>query len=112
MNASMNYPRSIDEVLDPPESRHSGVATRERSQAMGHNQNPVYTKGDRNVFCPYYRSCLDYAVELQWKYWACLDCQHTQKEVLVTDVLLLPVDADPYYSVPMSFHKRAVKTSL
>ena len=79
---------------------------------MDHDQNPVHTKGDRNVFCPYYRSCLDYAVELQCEYWACLDCQHTQKEVLVTDVLLLPVDADPYYSVPMSFHKRAVNISL
>jgi hypothetical protein len=55
---------------------------------------------------------LDYAVQLQWQYWACLDCQHAQKEVLVTDVLLLPLDAEPYYSVPMSFHKRAVSTLL
>ena len=83
-----------------------------RSQAMDNNQNPVYTKGDRNVFCPYYRNCLDYAVELQWEYWACSDCQHTQKEILVTDVLLLPVDTDPYYSFPRSFHKKAANISL
>ena len=57
---------------------------------MDHNQNPVHTEGDRNVFCPYYSNCLDYAVELHWQYWACLDCQHKQKEKLVTDVLLLP----------------------
>ena len=77
-----------------------------RSQAMDNNQNPVHTKGDRNVFCPYYRNCLDYAVELQWEYWACLDCQHTQKEMLVTDVLLLPVDTDPYYSLSPSLYRQ------
>jgi len=77
-----------------------------RSQTMDNNQNPVHTKGDRNVFCPYYRNCLDYAVELQWEYWACLDCQHTQKEMLVTDVLLLPVDTDPYYSLSPSLYRQ------
>jgi hypothetical protein len=41
-----------------------------------------------------------------------LDCQHKQKEIFVTDVLLLPVDTDPYYSVPRSFHKRAANISL
>lgn len=83
-----------------------------RSQAMGHNQNPVYTKGDRNVLCPYYRNCLDYAVELQWEYWACLDCQHKEDETFLIDVLHFPVDIDPYYSFPMSSHKRAANFSL
>ncbi len=83
-----------------------------RSQAMDHDQNPVHTKGGRNVFCPYYRNCLDYAVELKWEYWACLDCQHEKEAMFLTDVLLSPVDTDPYYSVPMSFHKRAADISL
>ena len=83
-----------------------------RSQAMKNNQNPVYTKGDRNVFCPYYRDCLDYAVELQWEYWACLACQHKKNEMFLADVLYFSVDTEPYYSFPRSFHKKKANISL
>ena len=79
---------------------------------MGHNQNPVYAKGDRNVLCPYYRNCLDSAVKLQWEYWACLDCRHKKDEMSLADVLHFHVDTDPHYSFPRFFHKRAANISL
>jgi len=79
---------------------------------MDHNQNPIHTKGDRNIFCPYYRNCLDYAVELRWKYWACLDCQHKKRGDFLTDVLLLPMDTGPYYSLSPSVYKKATHNSV
>lgn len=79
---------------------------------MVQKQNPVYTKGDRNVFCPYYRSCLDHACNNHWKYWACMDCQHKEKQEEVVDVLLLPVSDDPYYSISPVLYKKEKEFSL
>lgn len=79
---------------------------------MDHNENPIHTKGDKNVFCPYYSSCLDYAVELRWEYWTCLHCQYKQKETFVEDVLLLAKDTDPYYSFSPYLYKKAANILL
>ena len=38
--------------------------------------NPTHKNGDRNVFCPHYGDCLDYAIQKTWEYWECSDCQH------------------------------------
>ena len=73
---------------------------------MNNNENPVHTKGDKNVFCPYYGNCLDYAVELQWEYWTCLHCQHKQKEIFVEDALVLTRDPDPFYSFSSFCYKK------
>jgi len=32
---------------------------------------PIKKYGQRNVFCRYYNSCLDYAVDKQWRNFAC-----------------------------------------
>ena len=74
---------------------------------MDQNRNPVHTKGDRNIFCPFYRNCLDDAVRFRWKYWACLHCQHKKNGKFLTDVLLTPTDTSPYYSLPPSVYKKA-----
>lgn len=79
---------------------------------MHHNRNPVYANGDKNVFCPYYRNCLDDAVELKWEYWACLDCYHQKNETFSGDALHFPVDTDSYYSLPGFFLKKTANTSL
>ena len=81
-------------------------------ETMNHNENPVHTKGDKNVFCPYYGNCLDYAVELHWEYWSCLSCQHKQNEIFIEDALLLTKDADPYYSFSPNFYKKAANMNL
>jgi len=79
---------------------------------MNNNENPVHTRGDKNVFCPYYGNCLDYAVELHWEYWTCLHCQHKQNETFVEDALLLTEDTDPYYSFSPYFYKKAANMNL
>jgi hypothetical protein len=38
--------------------------------------NPLQRKGVRNVFCRFYKGCLDHAVRESWPYWDCGDCQH------------------------------------
>ena len=72
---------------------------------MDHDRSPVNVKGDRNFFCAYYNECLDYAVKLNWKHWACLDCQHEHKMDFVTDVLLSPEHTDMCHSLSSSLMK-------
>lgn len=73
---------------------------------MDQKQNPVYTKGARNVFCPYYGSCLDHAVKKHWEYWACFDCQHKKKQVLITELFIAKSCADPYYSLSPALYEK------
>ena len=70
------------------------------------DQNPVHTKGNRNVFCPFYKDCLNHAAKHYWGYWACLECRHKQKYNLVTEVLLSQRDDYPYYSISTSLNKK------
>lgn len=38
--------------------------------------NPIPAKGERNIHCPYYDSCLDYAVQDWWDSWNCSQCPY------------------------------------
>jgi hypothetical protein len=42
--------------------------------------NPGRCGGKRNIFCPYYSVCLDFAVQEQWVSWGCKDCEHRFNE--------------------------------
>jgi hypothetical protein len=75
------------------------------------NQNPILTKGYRNVFCPYYSNCLNYAAKNHWGYWACIDCQHKSKYIL-KDVQLPPDSAYPYYSLSPSLYEEKENFSI
>jgi hypothetical protein len=77
---------------------------------MGKDKNPVQNKGYRNVFCPYYRTCLDHASKHYWECWTCLDCRHKQEHKSATDVLLSPACADAYYSLSPSFYRKTKST--
>jgi len=79
---------------------------------MDQNQNPVQTKGNRNVFCPYYRDCLDHAIKSCWDYWACFECQYKQKQMLSVDVLFSSVSTEPYYSLSPSLFEKVRNFSL
>jgi hypothetical protein len=72
---------------------------------MGRKKYPVHARGDRNVFCPKYNSCLDHAVKYGWEYWACLDCQHTRSKKLIAGFLLSSTTNDPYHSVSPMYYK-------
>ena len=36
--------------------------------------NPIAEQGERNICCPNYNRCLDYAIKLFWKFWSCTEC--------------------------------------
>jgi hypothetical protein len=69
---------------------------------MQPHSNPLHVQGEKNVFCPYYGECLDYACENNWEYWACLDCEHRRKSAAVRVILLPPQAYDSYYSLSPS----------
>ena len=69
---------------------------------MSKYREPVQSKGYRNVFCPYYRNCLDHASKRHWEYWTCLRCQHKRVQESIADELVSPASTDPYYSISPS----------
>jgi hypothetical protein len=44
-------------------------------QPMGLKANPISEPGERNICCPFYAGCLDYAVDNSWDSWNCTNCQ-------------------------------------
>lgn len=38
--------------------------------------NPICKRGERNIYCPYYSDCLDYAVNHFWQHWSCSKCPY------------------------------------
>jgi len=69
---------------------------------MKKGTNPVHTKGYRNVFCPYYRNCLDHASMNYWDYWNCSRCRYQKAQKSIADTLISTASTDPYYSLSPS----------
>jgi len=58
------------------------------SSATNTDRNPVERQGSRNVFCPFYRECLDDAIKGSWQDWDCGDCPHKLNHKNEPDPLL------------------------
>jgi hypothetical protein len=67
--------------------------------------NPIHKKGDRNVFCPYYGNCLDYAIEKSWEYWDCCDCGYQFNEEGSPELQLTASGTIAYYEVKLELKK-------
>jgi len=65
-------------------------------------RKPVKSKGYRNVFCPYYRKCLDHASKSHWEYWSCFSCRHKHLKESIANESVSPASTDPYYSISPS----------
>ena len=63
---------------------------------MKRKLNPIYKKGSRNIFCPYYRECLNSAALKAWDYWTCFDCHYKRIESACTEGPYTCDDALPY----------------
>jgi len=70
------------------------------------DQNPTHIRknGEKNVFCPYYKDCLNHAAKLRWENWDCSECPHTLRQ--------RPIETDqmtsgfyPYSELPLRIHK-------
>jgi len=70
-------------------------STRGRS-ALNTERNPVRRQGNRNVFCPLYRECLDDAIKGSWQDWDCDDCPHKLNHKNEPDPLLAVTQSSEY----------------
>jgi hypothetical protein len=41
---------------------------------------PTPKQGERNLYCPFYNDCLDYAINNCWRYWNCSQCPHKRMQ--------------------------------
>jgi hypothetical protein len=64
---------------------------------------PGSKQGKRNIFCPFYSQCLDFAIQQQWLSWNCRNCEHMLNESAKADILAGREDSIPYYEVAMPF---------
>jgi DNA-binding response OmpR family regulator len=67
-----------------------------RRSAMNAERNPVWRQGNRNVFCPLYKECLDDAIKGSWQDWDCNDCLHKLNHQNEPDPLLAAARAIDY----------------
>jgi len=66
---------------------------------MNRAGKPLQRKGERNLFCPLYKGCLDHAVKESWPYWACGDCRHKRNEGGKPELKLRATDSIEYYDL-------------
>ena len=69
--------------------------------------NPVSKKGDRNVFCPHYGDCLDYAIEKAWENWGCCDCQERLNQAARPEFRFTVNDSIDCFDLPMEIYKES-----
>lgn len=62
--------------------------------------SPSHKKGERNIFCPYYCTCLDYAISKSWDYWACFECRFKEKRQYGEEYPYTNSDQILYHSLP------------
>lgn len=67
--------------------------------------NPVRERGNRNVHCPYYGDCLDYAIENSWAYWGCGHCQYRSSQAARPEIRLTAADSVVYYDLPLEIYR-------
>jgi hypothetical protein len=75
-------------------------------------RKPVQSKGYRNVFCPYYRNCLDHASKKYWEYWSCFHCRHKHLQESIADESVSPASTDTYYSISPSIGEKLKNITL
>jgi hypothetical protein len=63
---------------------------------MNAKRHPVRKRGNRNIFCPFYRECLDDAIKGAWQDWDCEDCRHKLNHKNQPDCLLFVTSAIEY----------------
>ena len=63
---------------------------------MNTERNPLYRKGNRNVFCSFYSDCLDDAIKGSWEHWDCDDCRYKSNHENTPWVFLTVTDSIEY----------------
>ena len=74
---------------------------------MQNKKKPRRMKGEKNVFCPHYRSCLDFASRRYWDYWSCSECLHRTTIQALEDFFPPSPGAEPYYTLSPSLYLKS-----
>ena len=67
--------------------------------------NPVHKRTDRNVFCPHYGECLDYAIKKSWEFWGCCDCREKFNQAAGPEFRFTVSDGTEYFHLPLGIGK-------
>jgi len=73
---------------------------------MDQKANPIPRPGVRNIYCPLYNDCLDYAVRASWQTWGCSQCPHRLIEQSVAQREYELNNTDPCYDLPPNVAQR------
>ncbi len=77
-----------------------------RAKADHNGQNPIYKKGERNIFCPHYSNCLDHAIHKSWEFWACFECRHQMDTQSFDDYPFTHSEQVLYHSLPHEIYAK------
>jgi CheY-like chemotaxis protein len=85
----IDFEKTVRDALElkNAESPFVQQSTRGRS-STNTERNPVRRQGNRNIFCLFYRECLDDAIKGSWQDWDCGDCPHKLNHKNEPDPLL------------------------
>lgn len=71
---------------------------------MDRDRMPSPRRGERNIFCPCYNECLDYAVKRAWVQWTCLQCGQRFEREPLEEGSFSSQDQVCYYDVLLEGH--------
>jgi len=72
----------------------------------GNHPNPSPKRGERNIFCPHYCNCLDFAINKAWDSWACLECRFQDNRQYMEEFPFTNNDTVLYYSLPHDIYMK------
>ena len=85
----INFEKTVRGALELKKAESPFVPQSNRGRsATNTERNPVRRQGSRNIFCPFYRECLDDAIKKSWQDWDCGDCPHKLNHQNEPDPLL------------------------
>jgi hypothetical protein len=67
---------------------------------MDQQARPINKRGERNIYCPHYKDCLDYAVECSWPSWNCSECPYKTVQTMPECELEINNEDLPYVISP------------
>ncbi|MEW6664435.1 MAG: hypothetical protein AB1512_04335 [Thermodesulfobacteriota bacterium] len=67
---------------------------------MNEKCRPARSQGDRNVFCPFYGECLDYAIQEAWESWECTHCAQRGDQTAAPELPWCVNHTVAYYELP------------
>ena len=79
---------------------------------MDQEVKPKPKLGKRNIYCPYYCGCLDYAVNHAWESWNCSGCQHRMTRQAFSQRDYVMSNAVTYYELPLNAVRSVAKDAF